>query len=438
MSGETRLLLTVAGISGIALFTLARFRFPAMERPPNPAPAPLERLAARATFDELASIIAQLQARVSPALVILRVGSTLPATAPAPPPLLEASAGREAVRLVPAVRLRADLAVAHLAPGDRIVGAIGVVGAVDLLNADPVREIGIVRVPAGEDPSAIWAPHAPPANAQYIAIAEATPGGPALRPLFVGRTDPFEDIRWRRPLLALGGAGVTQPGALAFSLDGVLVGLTILEDGVPALVPGDALAATADQLEHSRTAPPGELGLEVNDLTPTLAAASAADNGAIVTFVRSDGPAARQLTVGDVIVTFNGAPVETAEQLLVEISRTPPGTAVTLGVLRARTTISVSLITGAPPAGGVPAHREAGWVLRTADQVGSEVLRVASVSPAHDAGLLPGDVITAYAGVQAPTPATLENAFDTAPTGDYLLLGVSRRGEHLVLALRKP
>ncbi|HVB38288.1 MAG TPA: hypothetical protein VND92_07105, partial [Vicinamibacterales bacterium] len=61
---ETRLLLLTIGVSVAALLLLARFRFPAQAPIVNPAPPPLERLAARATYDELATIMAQVQARV--------------------------------------------------------------------------------------------------------------------------------------------------------------------------------------------------------------------------------------------------------------------------------------------------------------------------------------------------------------------------------------
>ena len=74
---ETRLLLLTLGVSVVMLLVLARFRFPE-ERgvptlPERPPAAPLERLAARATYDELASIVGELERRIAPALVVLQL-----------------------------------------------------------------------------------------------------------------------------------------------------------------------------------------------------------------------------------------------------------------------------------------------------------------------------------------------------------------------------
>ena len=63
---ETRLLLATIAVSVGMLLLLARFRFPeeAGRQTVEPAAAPLERLAARATFDELAGTMADLERRI--------------------------------------------------------------------------------------------------------------------------------------------------------------------------------------------------------------------------------------------------------------------------------------------------------------------------------------------------------------------------------------
>lgn len=75
LTRETRLLLIVVTLSAVVLIVLSRFRFP--DRPATASsgatPLPLERLAARATYDELATIIADLGTRVTPSVVVLRV-----------------------------------------------------------------------------------------------------------------------------------------------------------------------------------------------------------------------------------------------------------------------------------------------------------------------------------------------------------------------------
>ena len=94
---ETRLLLVTIAVSVATLLLLARFRFPADEvQPTDPAPAPPERLAARATYDELAGIMADLERRIAPSLEVLAVHTDRPG-----------------VVHVVAPRLTADRAVAH-------------------------------------------------------------------------------------------------------------------------------------------------------------------------------------------------------------------------------------------------------------------------------------------------------------------------------------
>ena len=69
VSRETRLLLTTALIAIVALWVLARVRFPDRPPPQNPVQPLLTQLTPRPTFDDLASEIAVLRPRLEPLLV---------------------------------------------------------------------------------------------------------------------------------------------------------------------------------------------------------------------------------------------------------------------------------------------------------------------------------------------------------------------------------
>jgi hypothetical protein len=440
-SPENRLLVIVIAVSAAALLLLARFRFPGEQRPVNPAPAPLERLAAQATFDDLASIIAQAQTRVAPALLALRVMGR----AAQPPSLTSALDSPDHVvptvpRLVLAARVRQDVAVAHLSAGDRVEGIIGVAGIARTLTIDPVRMVGLVRVPPEANRAqAIWESQDPLPTSRYVAVAEATPGGPTLRPLFLGRTDPFTTARWDRPLLALGAAGATQPGSAVFSLAGRLEGLTMTEDRLPVMVPARALLAAVEELERGPAGPPGDLGVELSNLTPSLIAATGADHGAVVAYVRPNGPAAGLLQVGDVVLSAGDLRVLSAEALSIKAARTTPGTSLRLEIMRQRTTTQLSVKTAAPPEQPTlpSASGMLGLTLRPAAD-GAEVIRVARSSAAQAAAIAPGDVITMAADISAPSPSAVERAFKAAAPGAHLLVGVRRGTQHLVVGLQKP
>lgn len=227
ISRETRLLLVVIILSVAVLVVLSRFRFPDQrdgDTRTGATPLPLERIAARATYDELASIVADLGRRVTPAVNVLRV---------------ETPQGN---RFIPAVRMRPDILLAHVAPDSRLLSFVDLASAVDVAAYDEARHLVLLRVPPdaarvarlGITPPRSLAP-------RYVASVEGTRAGPALRPLFLGRADTIPDPRYEGGLFVLGGVLQASPGALIFSLDGSLVGLCLTDEGDAAGVPARAL-----------------------------------------------------------------------------------------------------------------------------------------------------------------------------------------------------
>ena len=105
---ETRLLLVTIAVSVGVLLLLARFRFPEapVSNTVDSAPAPLERLAARAAYDELASTMADLDRRIAPRMTIVRT---------------QDPEGR--ISAVVAPRLLPDRAIAIVRREDAIIGA---------------------------------------------------------------------------------------------------------------------------------------------------------------------------------------------------------------------------------------------------------------------------------------------------------------------------
>ena len=120
---ETHLLLVTIAVSVGVLLLLARFRFPdeVASQPVESAAAPFERLAARATYDELASIMADLERRIGPRVTILRTHSP---DGPGPP--------------VVAPRLTGNRAVALLGPDEELGGTAGG-DRPELITREPAR-----------------------------------------------------------------------------------------------------------------------------------------------------------------------------------------------------------------------------------------------------------------------------------------------------------
>jgi hypothetical protein len=251
---ETRLLVLVIVVSLAVLLLLARFRFPPAGLTSGPpSPGPLDRLAARATYDDLSAAIASVVQRVEPSIVIVQVDAAppeekekehkergAPPSAAQPPP---------AARLLPGIRLRPDLALVYVPIGMRVSPAQGFTGPTSVFATDPKREIALVRVPPLPD-SATGVPSVFEGfpGFSYVAVVEAAMGGATARPAFVGRLDTSVDDRWQPSPLLIGGASQAPAGSLLFAVDGRLIGMVLPQFGTLAVVPPAALNAVITEL----------------------------------------------------------------------------------------------------------------------------------------------------------------------------------------------
>src|SRR5688572_18779697 len=256
---ETRLLLVTIAVSIGVLFLLARFRFPeqAAEAPASAAAAPLERLAARAAYDELASTMVDLERRLARSVIVLPVRPQ-----------------RDTGGFVVAPRLTADRAVALLRSGEALPGDTE--GTSRVITTDRARELAIVAVPA--DASAVVTPrYGPPRpGPRYVVAVDGTADGLTLRPVYVGRTSTLQDARTSTPLLSLSGLQHPLPrGAAIFSLEGTFIGLVFESGATTTLLPGDYLRAMAEAPPvNPEPGPTTSLGLTVEPLTESLARAT--------------------------------------------------------------------------------------------------------------------------------------------------------------------
>jgi hypothetical protein len=442
LSRETRLLLITLAVSVVMLLLLARFRFPdergvptLVDRPPA---APLERLAARATYDELASIIADLERRIVPAIVVLRLETGEPSRHAVTGLPVAREPGS---RFVPAVRVRPDAVLVMVELGASVMDIVGSDARPEVEAYDPVRGLAIVRVPPiADSPPGIWdvAPTRS-LNGRYVAIVEGTLGGPTLRPTFLGRADPVSDLRWESRLLVLGGALQAPPGSLVFSLDARLVGMSVLEDGYLAVVPATALLTAVSTLADGAPPPPGDIGVEVQPLTPSLAAATGASNGVVVAYVGPRGPADGQLTFGDVVDAIDGQPVTTPRTFGILVGRAAPGSSITVRIVRGGETQEHTVTVGSSAAVHTGnAAPGLGLELLARSGGGIEVLSVAPGSAADRAGVLAGDVITRIGDLPRPSPADARRLYTQLASDAWLLVGITRGDRRMVVALSKP
>nr|WP_295884883.1 DegQ family serine endoprotease [uncultured Devosia sp.] len=242
-------------------------------------------------------------------------------------------------------------------------------------------------------------------------------------------------------------------GGALISLDGKLVGINtaILAPaggnvGIGFAVPSNiATAVMAQILEHGEVRR-GQLGLNVQDLTPELAAALGADGvrGALVTSVETGSSAdLAGVEPGDIVMAIGGRRVVSSVDLRNRMGLAPIGTTVQLSILRNGGELELNAKIGeAPQASAISlSERFQGATLRdlTPDEAllglsGVVVSEVAPGSPAEAAGMLAGDLIVAMN--RSPIGNVEALASGLAEQSGTFALQIIRRGAPLILFLR--
>ena len=245
---DTRLLALVIVIAIAVLVGLARFRFSQTDsRPVAVTPGPLERLAARATYDDLAAAVHTALQRVEPALILVTLE---------PDGQARSSASRDGspARRVLGVRLDGDWAVVYLPPGFRIVRP-SPDDPLTVRKVDNAREIAVISRPPNASEDKLPAGIGELAGFAYVSVVEPTDDGPTMSPVFVGRVRSVFDEKWNDNLIVPGGSSELAPGALVFQLDGRFLGLAVRQSTgrvsiAPAALLESIIAAVRSSGEH--------------------------------------------------------------------------------------------------------------------------------------------------------------------------------------------
>lgn len=157
-------------------------------------------------------------------------------------------------------------------------------------------------------------------------------------------------------------------GGPLINLDGKVVGINAAiigpggNIGIGFAIPVNMAKAIYPQLKEGGTVVRGFLGVAIQSLTPDFAKAFGLEEdvkGVLVPEVHKDSSADKAgIKPGDIIVEFDGQPVETAKQLQNKVAMLKPGTKVEMTALRngKRMTFTVEL-GERPSAGGVAGEK---------------------------------------------------------------------------------
>ncbi len=259
-------------------------------------------------------------------------------------------------------------------------------------------------------------------------------------------------------------------GGPTFNLEGEVIGVNTLihspsggNVGIGFAIPSNLVNEIVADLEDDGVVERGWLGVNIQsidqDLAETLGLAS--DKGALVAAVTDDSPAAAAgLKRGDVIVTFDGTPIEDLRDLTRSVADKDPGSAAKVVVLRdgSEQTLDVEIgqmptedqvvaladqpaePSDAPRLGVMLAQLtpEARQSLNLpADANGVVVTDVQPGSPAAEKGLQPGDLIVEADRTAVNDPGMVAEAVRKAAEDgkDSVLLLVKRDGQDRFVAV---
>ena len=222
--------------------------------------------------------------------------------------------------------------------------------------------------------------------------------------------------------------------------------------GMGFAIPTQIVRPTVDSLIKYGKISHGYMGVGISDVTPDEAKFFHVNNanGAVVTQVEPNSPASKAgLKVGDIITEINGKAVSDAGALQVEVGQEQPGSKLQLKALRDGKSVDATVTLEAMNKGdrGIESsdvsHGKPRWglglldltpelrqQLQAGDAVtGAVVRQVQPGSPADNAGLQSGDVITEVNRQPVHSAADVKNALaGVAKDGDALVLVWSRGG----------
>ncbi len=207
--------------------------------------------------------------------------------------------------------------------------------------------------------------------------------------------------------------------------------------GIAFAIPAETAKTVVRQLREKGSVTRGWVGVQIQTVTPAIAESLGLKKpeGALVAEPMPGTPAATAgIQSGDVIVSLDGQPVKDSRDLAKKIASIPPGTAVTVAVLRKGQEKTVKVTLGELPS-GQPARADtrpdepprapsAETVLglslapaRKITGVGSQGVVVTQVDPsgqAAESGLDAGDIILDVGGKSVNTAADVRNAVNEA------------------------
>jgi serine protease Do/serine protease DegQ len=247
-----------------------------------------------------------------------------------------------------------------------------------------------------------------------------------------------------------GGALVNLNGELV-GINSAIISRTGGNVGIGFAIPVNMARAVMDQLIKTGTVRRGLLGVNIQDVTPEIAATFGlpGNSGALVSQVAPDSAAEKAgIQIEDVIISINGMRLRDSGSLKNAIGLLPPGESVTVGFIRDGREQTATAVLGELPATAAAVATPAPREQPTLDAVfdGAEIvdnkggatpgLLVARVNPGSSAaerGLRPGDIITKINRVRV---RTLAEAIPLMQGARAIMVEIQRGNRNQLILMR--
>jgi serine protease Do len=338
-----------------------------------------------------------------------------------------------------------------------------------IVGTDPKTDLAVVKIEGQNLPTVAWGDASKLQVGEYV-LAVGNPFGlnstvtlgivSALGRGRMGITQ-YEDFIQTDAAINPGNSG----GALV-NTKGELVGINTAifsqtggYQGVGFAVPTSMSKPIYESLIKNGKVVRGYLGIGIQDLNQDLAKSFGLKDakGALVSDVKEDSPADQAgLKQGDVLMSYQGTPVEDAVALQRMVTRTVVGTKVPVKVVREGHEKELTVTIGEQPDNTKTAKTEtgekdyafAGVAVQDLDRDTAKELGikgkthgvvVTSVEPdsgAEKAGLMPGDVIREINRQPVKSVKDFEKVSSAVKKGENVLILVNRRGASLFISAK--
>jgi serine protease Do len=344
-----------------------------------------------------------------------------------------------------------------------------------LIGSDPLTDLAVIKIDGHDLPSIPWGNSQDLRPGQTV-LAFGNPFGfrfSVTRGIVsaLNRPNPYSDDPRKPGGFIQTDAAINQgnSGGPLVDARGELVGINTFLispsgafSGMGFAIPSQIVRPTVDALIRDGKVSHGYMGIGITDVTPENAKFFdlSEANGAVISQVEPDSPAAKAgLKTGDVITELNGKKITDASDLQLAVGQMKPGTTIKLDLLRDGKSMNVPVTLEAMGSrdkeGNEVSENSQGkmrWGLGLADVTpearqelqapgnvhGAVIEQVKPGSPADDAGLQRGDVITQINRKDVQNAAEAKDALTSVAKGQDALVLVWSNGGSTFRVLHAP